>query len=621
MPPSPAAGCSAEANLRAALILLQSLQACGLRRLVLCPGSRSAPLAVAAGVLGQQGLDLFTAVDERSAAFLAVGLGRGDGRPTAVVTTSGTAVANLLPAVVEADSGAVPLLLLTADRPARLKHCGANQTVNQEAFLAPCCRLLREGDPAGLAAMEPAALRQMASEAWNACLGAPHGPVHCNLPIEELLHVDAAALVAGVALAVAAPISPATQAPGAAAALPAAEPAAPAPDPLDPDQPGVVVAGPWRGTTAELASYAEALIRWQRRSGWPVLADGLSGLRGWPGLELIHSYDLLLAEGHALPPAAQLLRLGPMPSSRRLQQWLATAGGPSLLISQDDPRRLDAGVPVGARWSAGLAAWLAALPPQRLAGMPTPASRALAQRWMQLDHQVQSQLDRALLPAAGAEDGDHDGVADGASPPELLQEPAIARALSLSLPAGLPLMLASSSPVRDWESFAAAEAPQRPVFGFRGASGIDGTLSLAAGLAISAGRLVLLTGDLALLHDANGWLWRQQLQAHGARLCVLVVDNGGGGIFEQLPIRVAGEPEPLDFERLFAMPQAIDHPALAAGYGVPSRRVRDLAALGQALAWGLQQPLALLELRSDRRADAAWRRELRRRMAPLSALP
>ena len=211
-------------------------------------------------------------------------------------------------------------------------------------------------------------------------------------------------------------------------------------------------------------------------------------------------------------------------------------------------------------------------------------------------------------------------------------------------------MLASSSPVRDWESFAAADAPARPVFGFRGASGIDGTLSLAAGLACSCGRLALLTGDLALLHDANGWLWRQQLQAAGARLCVLVIDNGGGGIFEQLPIRLSdpgcvaltgSEPlgaapngtapgglEPsgtdsagtaLDFERLFAMPQPIDHTALAAGYGVPSRRVASLGALEDALAWGLEQPMALLELRTDRRADALWRRQLRRRMALLSA--
>jgi 2-succinyl-5-enolpyruvyl-6-hydroxy-3-cyclohexene-1-carboxylate synthase len=596
VPPSPATGCSAEANLRAALTLLQTLQDCGLHRLVLCPGSRSAPLAVAAGLLAQRGLDLLTAVDERSAAFLAVGLGRGDGRPAAVVTTSGTAVANLLPAVVEADSGAVPLLLLTADRPARLKHCGANQTVNQEDFLAPCCRLFLAGDPAGLAAMPADALQRLGRAAWSACLGAPRGPVHLNLPLEEPLHADGAALEAAVAQLLAVPLSTAP------VGSPAPEPTAAAPDGLDPEQPGVVVAGPWRGTAAELAPFAEALIRWQRRSGWPVLADGLSGLRGWPGLALIHSYDLLLAEGHALPPASQVLRLGPMPASRRLQQWLATAGGPSLLISQNDPRRLDAGVAAGAHWPAGLAAWLDALPPQRLEGEPNPASLALAQRWSHLDHRAQQQLDQELAPADP-------------------REPAIARVLSRALPEGLPLMLASSSPVRDWESFAAADGPQRPLFGFRGASGIDGTLSLAAGLAISSGRLVLLTGDLALLHDANGWLWRQQLQAHGARLCVLVVDNGGGGIFEQLPIRVAAEPEPLDFERLFAMPQAIAHPALAAGYGVPSRPVPDLTALGPALAWGLEQPLALLELRSDRRADADWRRELRRRMTSLSALP
>ena len=167
---------SAEANLRAALTLLQALRAYGLRRLVLCPGSRSGPLAVAAGLLAGRGLDLYTAVDERSAGFLALGLGRADGLPAAVVTTSGTAVANLLPAVVEADSGALPLLVLSADRPARLKGCGANQTVNQEAFLAPCCRWMADGDPRGLAAMDAAGLQAMATSAWRGCLGAPMGP-------------------------------------------------------------------------------------------------------------------------------------------------------------------------------------------------------------------------------------------------------------------------------------------------------------------------------------------------------------------------------------------------------------------------------------------------------------
>ena len=148
--------------------LLQAFKALGLRRLVLCPGSRSAPLAVAAGLLEPKGLDLLTAVDERSAAFMALGLGRADGLPSAVVTTSGSAVAHVLPAVVEADHGAVPMLVLTADRPQRLKGCGANQTVNQEAFLAPCCRLFASGSGEGLAAMSAANLVVMAEQAWNA---------------------------------------------------------------------------------------------------------------------------------------------------------------------------------------------------------------------------------------------------------------------------------------------------------------------------------------------------------------------------------------------------------------------------------------------------------------------
>ena len=175
-------------------------------------------------------------------------------------------------------------------------------------------------------------------------------------------------------------------------------------------------------------------------------------------------------------------------------------------------------------------------------------------------------------------------------------------------------MLASSSPVRDWESFSAPDGPQRPVFAFRGASGIDGTLSLAAGLACSHGQLVLLCGDLALLHDANGWLWCRQLQRLGVSLTVVLIENGGGGIFEQLPIRAG---EPLDFERLFAMPQAIEHPRLAEAYGASARRLQSLEQLQGALAWARQQPMALLELRTNRVADAALRHALRRRMAQL----
>ena len=173
-------------------------------------------------------------------------------------------------------------------------------------------------------------------------------------------------------------------------------------------------------------------------------------------------------------------------------------------------------------------------------------------------------------------------------------------------------MLANSSPVRDWACFADPAAPPRPIHGFRGASGIDGTLSEACGLAEALGALVLLSGDLALLHDANGWLWRPQLRG---RLTVVLVDNQGGGIFEQLPIR-AEPAELLDFERLFAMPQAVDPIALAGLHGVPARRVERPADLPDLLSWALQLPFSLLVVNTDRRRDAQLRQRLRT-MAPL----
>jgi 2-succinyl-5-enolpyruvyl-6-hydroxy-3-cyclohexene-1-carboxylate synthase len=187
------------------------------------------------------------------------------------------------------------------------------------------------------------------------------------------------------------------------------------------------------------------------------------------------------------------------------------------------------------------------------------------------------------------------------------EEPWLARRLSQLLPPGLAVMLANSSPVRDWESFSDPAAAGRPIYSVRGASGIDGTLSMACGLAEAVGHLVLVTGDLALLHDSNGWLWSPQLRG---QLLVVLVDNGGGGIFEQLPIRPP-QPDLLDFDRLFAMPQGVDPRALARAHGVPSQNVQRMGELEPALAWGLAQPIALLRVVTHRQADAAKRRQLR----------
>ncbi|MFM1811511.1 MAG: hypothetical protein RLZZ336_449, partial [Cyanobacteriota bacterium] len=449
----------AAANLRAALVLLDRLIAGGLAALVVCPGSRSAPLAQAAALLEARGLRLLTALDERSAGFWALGHSRASGRLSGVVTTSGTAVANLLPAAVEADMGGVPLLLLSADRPARLKGCGANQTVNQERFLQAAVRWLGEGDPGGLARMAEPQLLQLASRALKAAAGtegSPAGPVHLNLAFDEPLHSEAHqwqqlqqhwSRRQWDPAPPAAPQAPDTALPGAAG--------------LDPDRPGVVVAGPWRGQPQQWSAHRRALRQWLERSGWPLLADGLSGLRGQPDLQAIGGYDLVLAQPPRQLQAGQVLRLGPLPASRRLHDWLAACGGHQVLVSEGEPRRLDPLGTATAQVPHGLAAWCGAQPQPLWQGQPSATSLALRQGWQQADQSVQQLLDQHLLAPAAA------------------NEPALARQLSRLLPADLPLVLANSSPVRDWESFADPNGPPRPVLGFRGASGIDGTLSLA----------------------------------------------------------------------------------------------------------------------------------------------
>ena len=607
-------------NLRAALGLLQGLQRLGLRQVVLCPGSRSAPLAAAAALLEPTGLALYTCIDERSAAFFALGLGRGQGLPAAVITSSGSAVAHLLPACVEADLATIPLLLLTADRPERLKGCGANQSVNQQDFLRCSCRWVAEPEPTGIAGLDGSCIDALAVEAWRWSLGrkqgSPPGPVHLNLAFEEPLHAGGPLLDAW-----------ARQIQGSAPQeipqilIPPAETPTPPPPPiatcqrLDPDRPGVVLAGPWRGGPEQWSAHLRALIQLQRRTGWPVLADALSGLRGQPQLETVAAYDLVLERADPGLAPAQVLRLGTLPASRRLERWLSALDARQVLVSEADPRPLDPLARVAGQSEVGLVGWLAASglgcgvslagePPQ--APGPAPASLALAANWSQAEAKVQALLAQALDGLGAPATGD----------PSPLQEPVLVRQLSRLLPAHLPLMLANSSPVRDWESFADPTGPPRPMHGFRGVSGIDGTLSEACGLAEALGSLVLLSGDLAALHDSNGWLWRPQL---GGRLTVLLIDNGGGGIFEQLPIRT--EPEgALDFERLFAMPQPLDPSSLAAVHGVPCRRVANLDDLAPQLTWALAQPLALLVLGTDRRQDAALRQRLRK-MAALAGPP
>ncbi len=555
---------------------------------MLCPGSRSGPFALAAAGLNKAGLfKLTTAIDERSAGFRALGQSTASGVATAVITTSGTAVANLLPAAVEADRSGQPLLLISADRPLRLKNRGANQTVNQEDFLSPVCRWCGTGPLDGLSGGMDHELQALALTAWRQLHDLP-GPVHLNCPLEEPLLPDldqqllfwkqwkGKESVLAQAKCNHACWTPTDQAPA-----------------LDPDQPGVIIAGPWRGLNTDLQPYQDALIAWQQRSGWPVLADPIaavpSALNG-----VIRHWDLLLPRGLSnLPPSAQVLRLGSMPASRRLEAWLASREGPQLLITERDPRLLD---PLGMaeQWSGGLALWWQQISPGLQAisvRQPDGAKgghQSALQAWSAADADLQQRL-ADLLPLRGA-----------------VSEPALMFALTQLISDEIPVMLAASSPVRDWQAFAAGSTGHRRCYSFRGASGIDGTLSLALGLAAELGPTLLITGDLALLHDSNGWL---QAAAETLPLFVLLIDNAGGGIFEQLPIETSDRDA---FDDLFAMPQRVDHLALAAAHSIPVRQLACLEDLPAALEWGWgSSGPALLRVCTDRRRDAELRLALR----------
>ena len=558
---------------------MQGLIELGLRRLVLCPGSRSGSLATAAGLLASSGqLQLNTAIDERSAAFLALGLATAGGSAVAVVTTSGTAVANLLPAVIEADRSCQPLLVITADRPIRLKACGANQTVNQEDFLRPACRWCGNGAPEGLHAMASPAVLELAALAWSQAHGADQaaaGPVHLNLPVEEPIHaplqehqplLDAVLASDEASLF---PLQPSTIQSNRDVPR------------LDPSRPGVVIAGPWRGLAQDLSAHQQAVRSWLVCSGWPLLADPLSALPvELPGR--LHHWDLQL-EQLISPEPLQVLRLGPLPASRRLEVWLQRNAGDQVLITEGEPRYLD---PLGlaTQWSGGLAAWCSA---QRLDQASRPLS-ADHSAWLRRDQALGLWLEEQL-------------VSEGP-----VSEPALAFQLADLLPPGLPVMLSASSPVRDWLTWSGRSGSDRRCFSFRGASGIDGTLSLAMGLALETGPMLLVTGDLALLHDSNGWLHGQ---SDGPPLVVLLIDNDGGGIFQQLPIEQAS---PKRFDALFAMPQRVNPIALAAAHGVPGRSIAVIDDLPEALSWALaQQGPVLLRVCTDRHADAAFRRKLR----------
>lgn len=573
----------------AARALVADLVSRGVRDVVLAPGSRSAPLAYAVAEAADSGrVTLHVRIDERAAGFLALGLSKGaDGAPVAVVTTSGTAVANLHPAVLEASHTGLPLILLTADRPHELRGTGASQTTDQVGIFGTAVRFAVDVPaPVDTPAAEPPAsggvddlrdLRNVAARAVSAALGfrSGHpGPVHLNLAFRD-------------------PLAPSEPLPG----LPAdtTQEGHPRPDPplvvpavlqhvASPALPGdpartVVVAGD--GAGAEARQLAEA-------QGWPLFAEPSSGATG--GSHAIAAYRTLLGSDDLAASIQQVVVLGRPTLSRPVQRLL---GRPDVAVTVVAP---GAGPwPDAARNAAVVVPGVAPVWFEPAASGPSE----FLERWQAASDRATRVLDDATCDEA---------VIGG---PTALS---VARAVAAVLGPDDLLVVGSSNPVRDLELVLGLDGPGPAVLANRGLAGIDGTVSTAVGVALAAARRGLRTrallGDLTFLHDVGGLL--RGPNEPPLDLEIVVVNDDGGSIFATLEhgaLAATGSAASATFERVFGTPHGSNLAQLCAGYGVDHQLVKDVPTLRHALqapSHGVQ----VIEVRVPRQDRLAESRSL-----------
>jgi 2-succinyl-5-enolpyruvyl-6-hydroxy-3-cyclohexene-1-carboxylate synthase len=544
--------------------LVDELARCGMTHAVTSPGSRNAPLALV--LAAEPRLQAVSVLDERCAGFVALGMAKASGRPVAVTCTSGSAAANLLPAVVEAHEARVPLIVLTADRPPELRDTGAGQAIDQIKLYGSFAKWFVEVGSHQPGADTAVHHRALACRAWHTALGGRPGVVHLNFPLREPL----------------APVEEDLEADdwqGRADGGPWVQVHAPRPaPPVDLVRGiaarsrgvarGAIVCGSaGEGAEGAIASFAAT-------TGWPILADPLSGLRHGPHdrSHVISHYDVLLrsaAWAEARRPEL-VMRIGDTPTSKPLRAWLA--GSAQLVV---DPHAV---------WHE----------PTRVAetivqAVPGPLCEALAEAL------AGSEPDQGWLGEWRAAD---DLVPEAfAAAPADFEPRAWVEAVEAAQP-GAIIWVASSMPIRDVEAFVPSSDKPLRFLSNRGANGIDGTVSSAAGAALATGcPVVLLIGELALLHDVGGLLAARRA---GADLSIVCANNGGGGIFDFLPVASAADP-PL-YEEHIVTPAGVDLERVAAMADMPYRLASSAHEVGA-------EP-GLTEIRADRAGNVAEHRAL-----------
>jgi 2-succinyl-5-enolpyruvyl-6-hydroxy-3-cyclohexene-1-carboxylate synthase len=579
------------ANTALASAFVEELARGGLRHAVVSPGSRSTPLAVALWQAPE--IEVTVIVDERSAAFFALGAAQASGAPVALLCTSGTAVANYHPAVIEADESGLPLVVLSADRPPELRGIGAGQTIDQIKVFGASVRWFCE---VGTHAADDGGLlhyRSIACRALAAARGETRpGPVHLNLPWREPLAPVAVtgAVTATDPLALEGrdgrPLTAVTRIDLEPSAFLLEEMAGHIGDAIA----GVIVAG--RQLDPELR---EPLAHLARASGFPILAEPTSQLRCGPHdrSQVVAAYDLLLRDERFARSVIPdfVLRFGAMPTSKPLRSWLAASGASEIVIDPfgdwNEPSNRAAAI-LRADPTALASGWAA-----RLEKEPRPAPET----WIAAEAAAQAALS-GELGGAGADTGGGGGA--GAS------EPALHRALGAAHADGDLVYTASSMPIRDQEAFLGAGDTDALFLCNRGSNGIDGLISSGIGAAYASGRpTTIVSGDLGLLHDIGGLA---ALRDVSTPVRIVVIDNGGGGIFHFLPQEQALDGD--EFEALLGTPRGVSVERAAALFDLPHRHLESLTDLPSALAAGT----GLIEVRTDRTTNVASHRHLQQRV-------
>jgi 2-succinyl-5-enolpyruvyl-6-hydroxy-3-cyclohexene-1-carboxylate synthase len=545
--------------------LCDELARCGLEHACTSPGSRCAPIVLS--LAREPRITCWSHIDERCAAFFALGAAKASGRPVAITCTSGTAAANFAPAVIEASQARVPLIVLTADRPPELREVGAGQTIDQLKLYSDAVKWFFEIGVHDASPQRLRWIRTLACRAYWTAIDGPPGPVHLNFPLREPLVLDGSLPDDRTGRDGEHPyviFNRPPQRPPSGGAYPYGR--------------VLVVAGRHerdRDAAARLAQFAA-------KAQIPLLADPLSGARSGPAA--IAHYDLLLrdpgfADGHR---PQFVLRVGDLPTSKPLRAWLAGLDAVQIAIDPDDTWH-DPDSVVGMRVSA----------PYRtlIEGLSSVDMISTEPGW----------LGSWRAADAVAADAIDDALADK------LSEPLVAARLGELLPAQATLFVASSMPVRDVEEFFGVRVREDVprVLSNRGANGIDGTVSSAFGAAATgAGPVVLLTGDVALAHDIGGLLAARRL---GLAITIVVLNNDGGGIFHFLP--VAGEVDA--FERHVATPHGLDLARVAGLYGCDYELPETSGDLESALQGALgSETTTIIEVRTDRAENLALHRRV-----------